>query len=141
MERKIYFKQKPGKRRGIKSLLKMGFNNFHFKKTYTDIECTKEECHPARRSFGDLLLICRTYFPNTTEQQLAKTLRELSKEIGIRVSYCSTIDKIVFYKSLIKNNFTYNICGHLRNRRGEGTHSFNEIEKLLNKNKSYKCLQ
>lgn len=130
---KIYFKQKPGKRRGIKSLLKMGFENpYSFKRTFKDPEYTKLEFRSARRSFGDLLLICKTYFPNTTEEKLAKTLLELHKEIGVRASYCTTINKVVFFKDPAKVSFGYGVNGLQKRLKGEGTHSFNEILKLAN---------
>lgn len=130
---KIYFEQKPGKRRGIKSLLKMGFSGqSSFNRTFKDPECTKLEFRRARRSFGDLLLICKTYFPNTTEEKLAKTLLELNKEIGVRASYCYTINKVVFLKDPRKVQFGYGVGPAQKNEKGKGTHSFAEILKLAN---------
>jgi hypothetical protein len=61
--------------------------------TYCDEKCEVAECYSARRSFEDLLAISRTYFPETTEVELMKVLKELDMSFW----YCSDIKKLVFF--------------------------------------------
>lgn len=132
---KIYFRL-DSKPKNIIDLLKDGYNGFNstllheFKPTYKDEGLTKCECHAARRSFGDLLIICKTYFPKTQRKDLAKAIMKLNKQIGLRASYCNTIDKLVFLK---QNNrhipIDYYMNGY-RSLRGKGTVSFSEFVKL-----------
>lgn len=98
----IYFKEAIGAY-NLKDLLKRGFSCrrgegewYSFVKTYSNPQLTREECHEARRSFDDLLEISRTYFPDTTEEELAKTLYELHGEINLYFFFCSDIHKQVF---------------------------------------------
>ncbi|MFA9239461.1 MAG: hypothetical protein ACEQSQ_06170 [Candidatus Paceibacteria bacterium] len=132
---KIYFKTGKVKIRDIKHLLKIGYSSrsgVEFKKTYRDPECTILECHSARRSFGDLVLICKTYFPETTEKEVAKTLFELNNEIGVRASYCHTINKLVFLKSVYDKGqgLDCNLKYSYFNKKGCGNYSYNNIKKL-----------
>lgn len=71
----------------LHDLLKTGFshqpnqlsNNFgKFPETFHNKECTYFQCHAARRSFEDLFDISQTYFPETTEEELAKLLFQLN---------------------------------------------------------------
>ena len=44
-------------------------------KTYSDVDCSIEQCEAARyRSFEDILECAQTYFPETTEEDLLKLL-------------------------------------------------------------------
>lgn len=74
-----------------------GYYLSQFVETYYDEELTLQQCDLAYRSFEDLLELSQTYFPETTERILAQTLLELHSNKKIRVSYCTTIDKIVFF--------------------------------------------
>lgn len=69
-------------------------NDYYSITTYYDKECTLIECSKLRRSFEDLLEICRTYFPSTTEEDLMK---ELLDSTYLKWSKCGDINKIVFY--------------------------------------------
>lgn len=89
----IYFKEAQGN--NITELLNSGFNNF-FCETFSDKECTEQQCKIARRSFNDLLLICLTYFPKTTKEELAYVL--LNNISRLVCFYCPNIDKLVFLK-------------------------------------------
>lgn len=97
----IYFREADSSKT-IKELLLSGFiiryigSERKFVTTFKDEACKDEDCYPARRSFNDLLWICRTYFPETTEEQLAKVLKELYEERSVRGLYCPNIHKIVF---------------------------------------------
>lgn len=71
------------------------YPSFRFVETYCDEACTELQCREAYRSFEDLLEISRTYFPGTTEEQLAKVLFELNL-VGLEASYCHEIQKVVF---------------------------------------------
>lgn len=130
----IYFKtrKKPQNMTGIKELLRTGFglksNYGTFKETFKDPKCTIPECHPARRSFGDLLDICRTHFPNTTEQELAKVMFELHDEIGLGGSVCGTINKPVFFVRGKGLAFDTYFQGPSRTYKGKSKYSFKMIE-------------
>jgi len=131
---KIYFRsrKKPENMTGIKELLQNGYSGKYdgnFKPTYSDPKCQNQECHPARRSFDDLLTICKTYFPKTTQKELAKTLFELNEEIGLGGSYCITINKPVFFKRGIKNinSFMFN---NRETVKGKSKFSFSQIKSL-----------
>jgi hypothetical protein len=79
------------------TLNSMGYMQSHkCKETYLNPECTELQCKGARRSFGDLLILARTYFPETTEEQLAKLLHEFFLKRQIRALYCHNISRIVF---------------------------------------------
>lgn len=71
-----------------------------FCETYNDPEFTSEECHEARRSFKALLEIAQTYYPETTELELAHLLVTAGKDQSFRMStlYCPDIKKWVFYR-------------------------------------------
>jgi len=73
--------------------------------TYFDKECTQIQCSASRRSFEDLLSLCKTYFPETTEKDLMKTLIDM----GMRYYRCGGIGKIVFHYRgdyLVKDGFS-----------------------------------
>jgi len=101
----IYFKG-GDKAKNLKELLNLGFSCFagygcrpdfaKFTTTYYDKGCTGiYQSTVARRSFQDLLEIAKTYFPKTTEEQLAYHLFFRIKNIHVR--YCCTINRVVFY--------------------------------------------
>lgn len=130
----------------IDELLIYGYNNgfvYRFVETYADIECKQRECHSARRSFEDLLEICQTYFPETTERDLAKSLYKLSHTENalslkpgchIRIMYCSTIEKMVFTTDDKTWEYYCDERGDshtLRNRNGKGKYCYNDIMYLL----------
>lgn len=130
---KIYFKtrKKPENIKDIKELLKSGYTKTQyggFKKTFKNPELTIPECHSARRSFGDLLYICRTYFPKTTEKELAKTIFELNQEIGLGASICGTIQKTVFVRRAASSPIDIYVCN--KAYRGKGKYSLDDIQKL-----------
>jgi hypothetical protein len=101
----IYF-DVPGKYKTIYGLLKLGFRYYtdagnekhekQFIKTYSDKKLTVLQSKPAFRSFSDLLAICQTYFPGTTETELALVLERLARNEGVYGQYCNLIDKPVF---------------------------------------------
>lgn len=138
----IYLKTNGKKFKNKQELLEYGFRNGQFVVTYLDPECKKQECHKANRSFGDLLLICKTYFPKTTERGLARTIFKMHDTIGLAATYCNTIDKVVFdaHSSYKEESIDEGIYGDEYDERGEGTHSWNEIEQLAkSKIKKKKC--
>ena len=61
--------------------------------TFFDENCTKYQCRGHRRSFEDLLLISKTYFSNTTKEELLKCLISMN----MKFYFCSNINKIVFH--------------------------------------------
>ncbi len=128
---KIYLNTKK-EFKNIEELIQYGYtrNQEKFKRTYLDPKCKIQDCHPARRSFGDLLLICKTYFPKTTEKELAKALFSLNKKTGLRASFCGTINKLVFLKNRKGMPMDIVMDGSIRTRKGQGTHSYSEILQL-----------
>jgi hypothetical protein len=104
MEEKIYFLEGE-KAENTKELLINGYGIYYkFQPTFFDPECTKQQCDYARRSFGDLLNICTTYFPETTEMDLMRVLIDLFKSQKIRGLYCNDIGKPVFIKDTYFSN-------------------------------------
>jgi hypothetical protein len=69
-----------------------------FCETFHDPELTQEECHKARRSFKALVEIAQTYYPNTSEKEVAALLVKAGKDQSFRMStlYCPDIKKWVF---------------------------------------------
>lgn len=112
--------------------------SYKFHRTYKDKECTIEECHPARRSFEDLLKICKTYFPNTTEVELALTLEKLRIDKKISCLYCNTINKLVFisHKSSAELSFTCYVHKSEINTKGNGKYCLKDILNLIENNKN-----
>lgn len=80
----------------IKELLYILYSNHGYANfTYRDKGLTILQCYGLRRSFEDLLEICQTYFPSTTEEDLMK---ELLDSTYLKWSKCGDINKIVFYE-------------------------------------------
>src|SRR4051812_32433503 len=98
-DKKLYFKlDKPAE--SLKELIDALFTS-HIdgrrqvtaKATFEDEAFGNCECFSARRSFEDLLVISRTYFPNTTEVELMQVLKDLDAQFW----YCSDVRKFVFF--------------------------------------------
>lgn len=66
---------------------------------YTETEVQQTDTG-RRRSFGDILLICRHYYPNCTVKEVSNLLVNVLPESvdGFRSSYCNTINKRVYYR-------------------------------------------
>lgn len=66
------------------------------KTTYYDEECTKRQCGAYRRSFDDLYILFKTYFPTITKKEalLAMGWHDL------HFYFCEEINKIVFHRAL-----------------------------------------
>lgn len=110
-------------------------HNQNFVETYKDEECTDTQCGRARRSFEDLLEISRTYFPETTEIELAKTLQELGNKYNLIATFCGDINKIVFWRwdtvKSYKNDLFHFIEDSKRNTKGNSPYSANDIQDLI----------
>ena len=68
--------------------------------TYKEEDCNLKslQCNKdANRSFQDMLWLCQTYFPDTTDKQLAVIWRKLYDNAIIEVFYCADIHKVVSY--------------------------------------------
>lgn len=135
---KIYLKLPKNKKfANITALLKYGYKGELFIRkgfaaTYSDKACKKQQCHnDANRSFEDLLIICKTYFPKTTEEQLAKSLYGLFKYNKLIVIFCDNINKLVFYRRRHALNFEYLIVDEAT-KRGVGKYNYNEFMELVN---------
>lgn len=115
-----------------KSLSPIGY----FNTTYFDKECTKQQCHSARRSFYDLLDICKTYFPKTTEEELAHFL---VNEQNISCFYCRDIQKVVFYFAM-KSLVNFNRCGDKYNVNYKGKDQICYVD-IVKMGENYKQIQ
>lgn len=131
---KIYLKNPDTS--SLKNLIKEGFgvHQYKFVETYFDEECTNVQCKRARRSFEDLWKIAKTYFPETTEVILAKTLQILYKDGPILAIFCSDIQKVVFwpYPEIINREGTLVNYVMLKNEKGKSPYSAMDIEALAN---------
>jgi hypothetical protein len=80
----------------FENLLDSCFNSkMDFPQTFFDKDCTNLQCfEKAHRSFSDILILCQTYFPETTEKNLANYL--INKKIDNL--FCFDINKLVFFK-------------------------------------------
>ena len=122
----------------LKRLLSKGWAGDYqsFVETYNDKECKDIECGRARRSFEDLLEISRTYFPETTEIELAKTLQELGNKHNLIASFCGDINKLVFWKWVFikpyKNDLLHYVDDSKRDTKGNSPYSANDIQELIN---------
>lgn len=89
---KIYFKYADTK--DLKSLMRSLYShNGYACPTYLDSEFNKIQCAGSRRSFEDLLIISKTYFPKVTKEELMQCLID----IKIKFYFCNNINKIVFH--------------------------------------------
>lgn len=126
----IYLKN-PVTDKGLLSFLEDGFSAqygkwFKFKETYYDELCTELECKAARRSFLDLLEICQTYLPDTTDIKLAKALFELENMFCF---ICNDIGKLVFQIDRNRRH-NYGITSSYPDLKGVDGYSFKMIENL-----------
>lgn len=133
---KIYFKD-PVLDKGLKEFLLSGFsrkinNWFSFKETFDDPEFTMIQCHPARRSFLELVMIVNTYFPEVySEKEIAKTIYSLE---DLFIMYCSDINKWVFMiDGTIKDKSKYNTTQSNYEKKGIDDFSLQEYIDLLEK--------
>lgn len=129
-----------GKYKDAYSLMKGNFNEAmgKFTRTYYDEDCVEQELYPARRSFEDLLVVCRTYFPRTPKKKLAEILVQLHSEIRLRTLYCRDIEKVVFVRADYESPFHTGAGGFetlddRRNKKGRGEYSIGDICRLAGK--------
>lgn len=64
-----------------------------FVETYTDPECTVQQCRVANRSINAVVEIVQTYFPDQTIESVLKEIQKLQ----ITMIRCPDIQKFVFY--------------------------------------------
>ena len=119
----IYFNVKLEETDTIYELLKKGFESNYgmFLTTYTekpqevphdeinrdefeDDDCYYDkivQCRPANRSFLDLVEICQTYFPETTENEVKKALIRACEDENFKLYtiFCDDIEEWVFFKA------------------------------------------
>lgn len=77
------------------------FNSFNENNNTVYVESGNVQTDTGRRrSFGDILIICRYYYPECTVKEVKDILiNELPHKVdNFRCSYCSTINKRVYYK-------------------------------------------
>jgi hypothetical protein len=131
--RKIYFKGAENEKT-LEDLIKKIYKNLHFPITYSNKALTTIQCRSgAARSFGDLRRLALTYFPNSTEQELAKIIYQLNKEQGLFPTFCLTVRKMVFNRgqSYIKKRME-DYMHFYKDKVGADKYSFNMIKKFAN---------
>ncbi len=76
----------------------LGFTGYsgRFVYTYEDPEFEYQQCHEARRSLDDMILIANTYFDNISDKDVLQSLLD-SKECYL-VFFCTDICKPVFIR-------------------------------------------
>ena len=113
----------------IYELLRKGFKGSYgqFVNTYTEprgeynlVEERIIQCYQGNRSYLDLLEICRTYFPDTTENNLKRALMRASEdpEFKLFTIYCDDIEEWVFFRMM--GSFD-SLTEDIKNRVGEDT--------------------
>jgi hypothetical protein len=96
------------------------YNNvFVTKTTYNNKKCTGLQCiSNKRRSFEDIVDLCKTYFHNATDKKIAQELEKFIKEVKTTKNlncgflFCPHIDKWVF-TPCSNNNVRY--CNNFGN--------------------------
>ena len=148
---KIYLKEfKKTRKSTVKSLLhcllsdennivkKSTWTHILFSKaTFHDVNCQFLQCSTnKRRSFEDMVDLCKTYFPNVTDKKVAKSLEELFKEFEneqFGFLFCPDISKWVLVGTS-NNDIRY--CNnyarsHLRTYVKEYKYSLEDILTLM----------
>lgn len=122
---KIYFKNADTST--LEKLLKSFYINEYARPTYTDEKCMNVECAAKRRSFEDLYSISKTYFPETTEEQLLQALIN----IDILFYHCSTINKLVFHYAGSFRITKHNLCLYSSKPYVDSTYTPRILVKIL----------
>lgn len=123
----IYFKETKGAT-NLKDLLESNEYSNKFFYTYFDKECTKLQCHIARRSVGDLYRIAKTYFPYMTLKEILKVLME-----NYNCFFCSTIGQLVFVNELTPGKFDSRLSKRYdEDFTGNDGWSYNKILSIIN---------
>lgn len=102
--------------------------------TYSDSECKRSQSSHSYRSFDDLLILVKTYYPSITDKKLIHYLLttdfKLSENIKAypHLGVCSGMGKIRFipYKEL---NVSYDL--DIRKRMLNSKNTWNELLKLI----------
>lgn len=113
----------------LEKLMLIGFAGHYmgfFQNTFLDIECNKLEDKQRRRSFDDLLVVARTYFPETTEEELAQVLTKIPK---MRALFCRDIEKVVFVRDT-DSKFKIDLNSANSYTKGQSKYCANDIYKL-----------
>lgn len=125
---KIYFKDAKAAK-DVNELISIGFEGGggNFAETFHDEEFRVIQCKRASRSFYELLLIAKTYFPETIEEELMLAL----KSNKCYAFYCPDVKHPVIYK-----NHTFRISdGYIytkddNNNKDAGGYSINSLLEL-----------
>lgn len=124
----------------LKKCYQMNKVDFKFKKTYFDINLTKTQCFQANRSFEDLHTVIKTYYPNCSEEHLAKQIEKLLRyNKKLKLLYCTDINKWVFMNIIYMSNssnkykylYNYNNSESKLNNKGKGKYSYYDLMGLM----------
>ena len=128
-------------KRTVVSFLRDGFTSRlngidgKFVTTYSDEDCTEQECKPARRSFNDLYDIVKVRYPKYDKNKLAYRLLWMIQKGHLSAIYCPAIKKIVFFNKRAHYNFigTDNISKKPLNYKGVDGISAKNLIDMANK--------
>ena len=100
---------------------------FATKTTYNNKECTGLQCiSNKRRSFEDIVDLCKTYFHNATDKKIAQELEKFIKEVKTTKNlncgflYCPNVSKWVFTpisSNKVRYCNNYNDCHTFINKK------------------------
>lgn len=118
-------------KKDLTELLCYGFSNTiygFFMPTFKDVDLTILDYKSGRRSFYDLYEIATTYFPLTTEAELAYIL---INKLYLRAFICPNINKIVFVQDSSKKTCEWTPMDNKDPDDKDGTNlSFSDILQL-----------
>lgn len=117
--------------------------NLTFPRTYDNIENFGKENYNCNknyhRSFDDICLLLKTYYPNITDRKVAKILEKIINSRKLTgFLFCREIKKWVFYSTIVEywkvhDNYVMNYSNSIDkvNIKGDGKYCMNDILKLM----------
>ena len=123
------------------------------KTTFTTPDCTEVQCYGyKRRSYENLLELALTYYPETTEKELLKTLDSLEESSithsqKVCANYCEDVGGVVFSRInpdktwynkrnrllTSKNYYDYKYSKkEILNKSRDGRKTMKDLRKILN---------
>lgn len=113
--------------------------------TYNDIECTTLHCNKYCRSWDDLYIIFKTYYPSLSKAKCFDTLMKtcLHKGYKFQLAYCGGMKRIRFIPGITWRNYSFsNIClNHLNTKMSNSKNTWKELFNLLKLDTDKKILE
>lgn len=113
--------------------------------TYYDKECKKIHCNRTYRSWDDLYIIFKTYYPSLSKAKCFDTLMKtcLHKGYKFQLASCSGMGKIRFIPGINWRNYSFSkIClDHLNTKMSNSENTWQELFNLLKLDTDEKILE